>query len=144
MPTTTPRAAAMPMAGAPRTRRVRIASQTSSTVRQSRYSSRVGSRVWSIRRTKPSMLPTHSMVGGACMGVSRKVEAPAAADRINPQEIFQELFSHALCVNTALDDPRRIRQGKNGEAGGRIMGLDGRFQRVGRFLIAVVGKQNQL
>ena len=36
MPRTTPIAAAMPMAGAPRTRRRRIASHTSSTVRQSR------------------------------------------------------------------------------------------------------------
>ena len=42
MPTTTPMAAATPMAGAPRTRSTLIASQTSSTVRQSRYSTLCG------------------------------------------------------------------------------------------------------
>src|ERR1700683_951862 len=58
-------AAAMPMAGPPRTRRARMASQTSSTVRQSRYSSRVGSRVWSSSRMKPSTSPTQVIVTGA-------------------------------------------------------------------------------
>ena len=42
---TTPYAAATPIAGAPRTRKVRIASHTSLTVWQSRYSTRVGSNV---------------------------------------------------------------------------------------------------
>src|SRR4051794_34053379 len=58
-------AAAMPMAGAPRTRRLRMASQTSSTVRQSLYWRADGRSVWSRRRTKPPLSPTHWMVRGA-------------------------------------------------------------------------------
>src|SRR4051812_42552634 len=57
-------AAATPMAGAPRTRRLRVASHTSSTVRQSRYSRGSGKSVWSIKRTKPEASPTHSIVRG--------------------------------------------------------------------------------
>src|SRR5262249_48359677 len=45
-----------------------MASMTSGTVRQSRYTNSVGSFVWSISRTKPSVPPTHSTTRGAPIG----------------------------------------------------------------------------
>src|SRR5262249_28230057 len=62
-PSTAPYAAATPIAGAPRTRNDRIASQTAGSSRQSSSTYSVGSRVWSISRTKPLLAsPTQPTV----------------------------------------------------------------------------------
>ena len=53
-------APAMPIAGAPRTCKRRIASKTSSGVRQSIIRTSPGSVVWSMIRRQPSSPPTHS------------------------------------------------------------------------------------
>src|SRR5438128_2414297 len=51
------------MAGAPRTRNDRIASQTAGTSRHATRTSSPGSRVWSIRRTNPvAVVPTQPTV----------------------------------------------------------------------------------
>ncbi len=60
IPSTAPIAPAMPIAGAPRTCRRRIASKTCSGVRQSIIRTSPGSVVWSMIRRQPSSPPTHS------------------------------------------------------------------------------------
>ena len=86
----------MPMAGAPRTRNILIASQTASTSRQSISTNSTGSRVWSIIRRWPSGPPIQwsvfmekNVVVGMAKILANAVILSAAKNLRNSSEILR-------------------------------------------------------
>ncbi len=97
----------MPMAGAPRTRSVLIASQTASTSRQSISTNSTGSRVWSISRRWPSTPPIqwrvsrflHSRIG--FQPVVIRAEFPAISPTVHDLSVACRAASLRMTFSTS-------------------------------------------